>query len=216
MPRVFLCGRSAAAMTLPSSNAPARKPGATPLLPRKTSTRPSRARQRVTSSAAGAGCPRVLEVIPWSEMSLASGGQRWSLSFEAEESMEDWSMPGWGTRAAAGRTWPWCMPGRHPRPSSNDLDSPSLASGKSGPSRGSLRGGSHWGEQPQEAADHRVVTAPRGAPDALADMCCRRGAGGTTRAPRYASGDHDPPQRAGKRCASRGKRVNSGCAIPSE
>ena len=55
---------------------PARKPGATPLLPRKTLTGPSRARQRATSSAAGAGCPQVPEAIPWSEMSPASGEQR--------------------------------------------------------------------------------------------------------------------------------------------
>jgi hypothetical protein len=50
--------------------------GRTLILPRKTSTGPSQTRQRVTSSAAGAGCLRVPEATPWSEMLPASGEQR--------------------------------------------------------------------------------------------------------------------------------------------
>ena len=67
--------------------------------------------------------------------SPASGEQRWCLNSEAEGSTEDWSMPEWRMRATAGRNWPWCTPGRPPRPSSNDSGSPYSASGRSGPSR---------------------------------------------------------------------------------
>jgi len=91
-------------------------------------------------------------------------------------------MPGWGTRATAGRNWPWCMPGRHPRPSSSGLDSPSSASGESGPSgdseprlppaavsTGGSHAGSRRGEQPrvrpdscgQLAETHGKANAPR-------------------------------------------------------
>ena len=104
--QVFLCSRSGAETMLPGSNAPARRPGATPLLPRKTSTGPSQTRPWGSSSAAGTGCPQVLAAMPLSEMSPASGEQRWCLNSEAEGSTEDWSMPEWRIAQPRGETGP--------------------------------------------------------------------------------------------------------------